>query len=308
MEIFTKDGDSLKEITEIEFRLEKDLQTIVEKNLNQILGIDFVKSEFPLHKLRIDTLGFDRESNSFVIIEYKRDKSSSVVDQGLAYLSLMLNNKAEFILTYNENTTKESLRKDDVDWSQSKVIFIAQSFTPYQKQAIGFRDFPIELWEVKNYSNKTILFNKIQSPEKTESINIISSKSDVVRSVSREIKTYTEEYHFEKHTSAKTKAIYQEIKRGVMSLGDNIEIIFRKHYIAFKTRYNFIYISPRRSVIHVTLAMNPNELQDPKKSVRDMRKIGHQGAGRSRFTVTVKSQIPYLQGLIAQSYSKSIKP
>jgi len=134
MEIFTKDGDSLKEITEIEFRLEKDLQTIVEKNLNQILGIDFVKSEFPLHKLRIDTLGFDRESNSFVIIEYKRDKSSSVVDQGLTYLSLMLNNKAEFILTYNENITKKSLRKDDVDWSQSKVIFVAQSFTPYQKQ------------------------------------------------------------------------------------------------------------------------------------------------------------------------------
>ena len=209
MEIFTKDGDSLKEITEIPFRLEKDLQDIVEKNLKQVLGIDFVKSEFPLHNLRIDTLGFDRESNSFVIIEYKRDKSSSVVDQGLSYLSLMLNNKAEFILTYNENT-KESLRKEDVDWSQSKVIFVAQYFTSYQKQAIGFRDFPIELWEVKNYSNKTILFNKIQSPEKTESINIISSKSDVVRSVSRELKTYTEEYHFEKYFLKALKTLEKE--------------------------------------------------------------------------------------------------
>jgi RecB family endonuclease NucS len=43
--------------------------------------------------LRVDSLGYDEESNSFVIVEYKRDKHSSVFDQGVAYLALMLNNK-----------------------------------------------------------------------------------------------------------------------------------------------------------------------------------------------------------------------
>ena len=62
-----------------------------------------MKSEFTLHNFRIDTLAFDEESKSFVIIEYKKDKSFSVVDQGYAYLSLMLNNKADFILEYNES-------------------------------------------------------------------------------------------------------------------------------------------------------------------------------------------------------------
>ncbi|MFZ0328463.1 MAG: hypothetical protein WBP64_05315 [Nitrososphaeraceae archaeon] len=54
-----------------------------------------VRSEFELHGFRIDTLAFDKESKAFVIIEYKKDRNLSVVDQGIAYLNLMLNNKAD---------------------------------------------------------------------------------------------------------------------------------------------------------------------------------------------------------------------
>jgi RecB family endonuclease NucS len=55
---------------------------MVEKNLTVIFKLEFVTSEFQLHELRVDTLGFDTESKSFVIIEYKRDKNISVIDQG----------------------------------------------------------------------------------------------------------------------------------------------------------------------------------------------------------------------------------
>ena len=85
--------------------------------MHAILGIEFVASEFQLNELRVDSLGYDKESNSFTIIEYKRDKNFSVVDQGYAYLALLLNNKAEFILLYNENR-QNPIRKDDVDWTQ----------------------------------------------------------------------------------------------------------------------------------------------------------------------------------------------
>ena len=81
-----------------------------------------VKSEFALQKFRIDTLAYDKEANAFVIIEYKRSKNYSVIDQGYAYLSLMLNNKSDFILEFNENLNS-SLKRNDVDWSQSRVLF-----------------------------------------------------------------------------------------------------------------------------------------------------------------------------------------
>jgi hypothetical protein len=64
--------------------------------------------------LRIDTLAFDPESRAFIIIEYKRDRNFSVIDQGMAYLNLMLNNKTDFILEYNERITTPSLKREDI--------------------------------------------------------------------------------------------------------------------------------------------------------------------------------------------------
>ena len=157
MPIFNINGTNLSEVSEIPFKLERNLQRLVEENMKTIFGIDFVRTEFELNRLRIDSLGFDKSSNAFVIVEYKRDKNFSIIDQGFAYLSLLLNNKAEFILAYNEST-KGSLRKDDVDWSQSRVIFVSPSFTSYQRQAIGFKDLTLKLREVKKYYNKTIRF------------------------------------------------------------------------------------------------------------------------------------------------------
>ena len=141
----------LNQVKETPFKLERQIQYLVEANLNTLLGLEFVKSEFTIsgsvQRLRIDTLAFDRKNKAFVIIEYKQDKNFSVVDQGYAYLSAMLNNKADFILEYNE-ARNEPLKRSSVDWSQSRIIFISQGFTSYQKEAINFKDLPIALWEI----------------------------------------------------------------------------------------------------------------------------------------------------------------
>jgi hypothetical protein len=72
-------------------------------------------------------------------------RNFSVVDQGVAHLSLMLNNKADFILEYNERSAQPATQKKHVDWSQSEIIFISSKFTKYQHYAIGFKDLGIQL-------------------------------------------------------------------------------------------------------------------------------------------------------------------
>src|SRR5262249_15074747 len=147
------------------FDIERDLQRLTEDNLSTVFGLKFVRTEFQLNGLRIDTLAFDPETKSFVILEYKRDRSFSVIDQGYAYLSLMLNHKADFILEYNDKN-KASIDRESIDWSQSRVIFLASTFTAYQQQAINFKDLPIELWEVKRYASDIILYNQLKSPDR----------------------------------------------------------------------------------------------------------------------------------------------
>jgi hypothetical protein len=59
MDLYKLNKTKLEEIKNIPFKLEKDIQTLVEENLETLFGLELVKSEFQLNGLRIDTLGFD---------------------------------------------------------------------------------------------------------------------------------------------------------------------------------------------------------------------------------------------------------
>ena len=97
MQIYKNNNWKLNQIKEVWFELEKHMQKLTEDNMENIFWLEFIITEFQLNNLRIDSLAFDNEANSFVIIEYKRWNSYSVVDQWMSYLSLMLNNKADFV-------------------------------------------------------------------------------------------------------------------------------------------------------------------------------------------------------------------
>ncbi|HOO73693.1 MAG TPA: hypothetical protein PLS66_00230, partial [Tepiditoga sp.] len=98
MYLYKNNNKKLNSVKEENFKLEKEIQIICENNLEDIFNLEFVKTEFSLQNFRIDTLAFNKETSSFVIIEYKKVKNYSVIDQGLSYLSLMLNNKSDFII------------------------------------------------------------------------------------------------------------------------------------------------------------------------------------------------------------------
>ena len=259
---------TLDYIKEKPFRLEKEIQDMVESNLEAVFGLQLVKSEFALNNFRIDSLAFDYEAKSFVIIEYKRDKNFSVIDQGYAYLSLMLNNKADFILEYNENLN-EPLSRKNVDWSQSKVIFVSQAFTNYQREAINFKDLPIELWEVKKFENRTVSFEQIQKMSSQESIKTISRKDNTIDAVSKEIKVYSEEEHLS-NVSEEIKELYEKFRNAILDFGD-IEVKPRKDYIAFVAKKNVIDITPQRKNIKLWLNMKKGELDDSKGQGKRMK-------------------------------------
>lgn len=143
----------------------------------------------------------------------------------------MLNNKADFILEYNENQEK-LLKRNSVDWSQSRVIFISPEFTTHQKESINFRDLPMELWEIKRYENDLLQMNPIRPNGASGSINTISNQSEAIEQVSREIKVFTEEDHLVRKPG-EVIDLYQQLKEEILNVGDNISVKATKLYIAF---------------------------------------------------------------------------
>ena len=297
--------DQLTLIKEKPFKLEKEIQNIVEKNLQTLLWLDFIKTEFSIGTFRIDSLAFDSDKKSFVIIEYKRDKNFSVIDQGYAYLSLMLNNKAEFILEYNESKSG-TLKRNDVDWSQSKVLFVSPNFTTYQKEAINFKDLPIELWEIKRFTNDTLSFEQIVNRSSKESIKTVSN-SETITTVSKEIKVYSEQDHLE-NIEDDFLNIYAEIKEFLLSFGEDITIYPKKKTIGFKIGSKvFCDIVMQNKGIRLFLNAKKGTLKDPECITRDVSEVGHWGNGayEVRFPLKSDTEMDYVFNLLRQTINKN---
>ncbi|MCR1930272.1 hypothetical protein [Enterococcus gallinarum] len=102
MALYQLSNLKMKEIKEEVFAKEKQLQELIEENLESLFNLDFVASEFTVGNFRLDTVAYDSDTKSFVIIEYKKGKRYSVIDQGYAYLNTLLAHKGDFVLKYNE--------------------------------------------------------------------------------------------------------------------------------------------------------------------------------------------------------------
>lgn len=295
----TKSTNSLSVLKEKPFKLEKEIQTLFEANLFELMGLEMVKSEFVIKGKRIDTLGYDPQSKAFVIIEYKRDKNTSVVDQGFTYLSLMLENKADFVLTYNE-TLKKAIHSTSIDWSQTRVVFVSPGFTENQRLATNFKDIAIELWEVKRYENDLISINPIKKTKSAESIKPLTKQSTVIKSVTDEIKVYTEEDHLN-GSSEEIKELYENFKNAILNLTDDIEIVPKKLYIAFKKNKNIADMVILKKGIKIFINLKKGELDDSKGLMKDVSEKGHWGNGDYETIVSDTHNLEYIMSLVKQA-------
>ncbi len=292
--------NTLSQIKEKPFKLEKEIQRLFERNLSTIMNLEFVKSEFSIKDKRLDTLAFDTQANAFVVIEYKRDKNISVFDQGITYLNLMLQNQAEFIVEYNESLNK-NLKRQDVDWSQSRVVFVSTDFTDIQIGATDFKDLSIELWTVKRFENGIIAVTPIKKSRNAVSFKPIAHKSKEMENVAKKIKVYTEEDALN-NKSDTVSELYYRFRSAIMNMVEGVEIRPQQMYIAFKKdNRNIVDIHIQSSGLKIFINVKRGKLDDPKNLARDISSIGHWGNGDYEVHVSDTKNLEYILSLIKQT-------
>ncbi|MDX2190324.1 MAG: DUF5655 domain-containing protein [Bacteroidota bacterium] len=300
MALYKNNLNKLKEICETPFKLEKDIQKLFEANIFSIMGLELVKSEFTIKNKRIDTLAFDKQSGAFIIIEYKRDKNISVVDQGFTYLSLMLENKADFIIEYNESL-KQNLKREDIDWSQTRVAFVSTNFTENQIQATNFKDIAIELWEIKQFENELVIISPIKKSNAAESIKPLTQNKETLKTVTEEIKVYTENDHLS-NVSEEIKELYQKFKVAILNLSDDIEMQPKKVRLNFKKGKLIVAdISILKKSLKIWINLKKGKLDDPKNLTEDVSEKGHWGNGDYQIQVETDKDLEYIMSLIKQA-------
>ena len=298
MKIYANKNDKLVEIKPKAFKLERDIQRLFEDNLHTLMGLTLVRSEYTIKNKRIDTLAFDDQSCSFIIIEYKRDKNISVVDQGFTYLSLMLENKADFVVAYNEQFNK-SMKMAEVDWSQTRVAFVSPSFTDNQVQATNFKDIGIELWEVQQFEDGNVSVHQIKQTNSATSIKPITQQSTALQKVTSEIKVYSEADHANS-VGAESYELYEKFRDAILNLADGIEVSPQKHYIALKKNGNVACIELQKKKLKIYIAAKIGTLDDPKQLAKDVSNIGHYGTGDYGVYATDDKDLEYIMSLVKQ--------
>ena len=305
MPIYNINDKKLEPIKQVKFKNERELQNLTENNLEELFNLKFIATEFQVDNLRIDTLAFNEETKSFVIIEYKNVKNYSVIDQGYSYLSLLLNNKAEFVLKYN-NVLNKNLSKNEFDFSQTSVMFISPKYTTYQLKSVEFSDIAFELWKVVKYSNGTVLFDKVNNTDTTASIKEITGSDNDKQKVNREIKKYTEEDTLN-GKSDDIKSLYYYLNEFILSNYDDIEINHWKYYYVFKTNNKIVASAALLSnSIKAWINLKETELDDMDNRIRNVSNVGHHGVGDYELKINSDKDFYFFDKLFKQSYDEKL--
>jgi len=301
----------LKKIETTSFKKERKLQDIIEENLELTLGVQFIASEFTVGKYRMDTIGYDEDLETFVIIEYKRDSKYSVIDQGFAYLNTLLNHKANFVLAYDERYHVQK-SEDKFDWSQVRIIFIAGAFDKYQKDAVNNPDQSIDLYEAKLFDNDEMVLNKIEKTNGTQKIanNVIvpnkvnSTKETVKINTAIELKPISEDSLLDK-SSDEICELYERIKATLLEWDANFESKPTKVYVGFRLkRHNVIDILPLQHKLKIWINLKQGQLEDSEGLTRDVSQIGHWGNGEYEMVLKDDEKLEYALSLMKQGWDK----
>ena len=286
-----KDDGKMKQLKKKDFKLEKELQSLVEENLKELFGITFLATEYSTgqrHGGRMDTIGID-ENNSPVILEYKRNKNQNIINQALFYLDWLVDHKSAFELLVRDTLNK----KIEIDWSSPRVLCIAEEFNKYDTYAVDQMKRPIELIQYRIFEDDLFALDILTAAEESKGNNKSSTNKD-----------YSVEYHL-KNGSERIKKLFDELRDFTLELADDVVESPRKFYIAYRIIRNFLCIDIHKEHLHIYLRIEPDEVDLENDILRDVSEIGHFGTGDVEVRVESEDDIELAKKLIEKAYDNS---
>ncbi|MFS0558212.1 DUF5655 domain-containing protein [Brevibacillus sp. 179-C9.3 HS] len=301
IKLFRLMDSGLEELSGYTVTVEKSLQTLMETNLEVLLGIRFLASEYSTgkkHRGRIDTLGID-ENNSPVIIEYKRSTNENVINQGLYYLDWLMDHQADFMVLVMNRLGKDIAHA--IDWSAPRLLCIAGGFTKYDEHAVQQINRNIELYTYKRYGDELLLLDLVNAT--TANVELDYDKPSNIKSST----TYKTVSEYLDQASEELVDRFEALRSFMLALGDDVQMNTLKYYIAFKRIKNFacVEIHPQTKCITIYVKVNPDTIELEPTFTRDVRQIGHYGTGDLEITISNDEHLARAKELIQKSYEMS---
>lgn len=305
IQLFRLHGSTATELASRAVPLEKALQTLIEGQMETLLGVRFLASEYTTgksHKGRIDSLGLD-ENGCPVIVEYKRHSNENVINQGLFYLDWLLDHQAEFRWLVMEKLDKEEA--DRIEWSGTRLLCIAADFTRYDQYAVQQIPRNIELIRYKLFGDDLLLLELVNAQSvpdatlvKTSAVSTNQAEQVQPKPTSKD-KSLAEQL---KLATPEIQKLYAQTQSFLLSLGDDVQEKPLKLYTAFRRLKNFACVIVLPNRLPITLKLDPSTVALEEGFSRDMREIGHWGTGDLELCLRNSADLERAKPLLERSY------
>lgn len=297
--LFLNDGGRTVPIGEAHFKSEKELQKLVENNLDVLFDARFLKTEYQVREgRRIDTLGFDGVRP--VIIEYKKSQNQNVVGQTLSYFNAFISKKKDaFELLIMRRLGHE--KADKINWQDTRLICIAQAFND---DDYGYLDGSqqkknVELVTYRYFNNKTLLFEwvhgtpPIPSPiEERENIEPAPIPPPVPPAPPPP-------------NPPNFARLVDNFHKTVKGIGPGIEHYQVSAYEGYK-KHDKIFLTfgiyPSAKYIRVWLPLDPGREKTDGENLKDMSKTRHNGMGDLEILIDSEAVLSKYSHLLRKSY------
>ncbi|MDT4819029.1 hypothetical protein FQZ97_521360 [compost metagenome] len=297
IKLFQTQGAALVELGSSSAALERSLQTQFEHNLDTLLGVRFLASEYVTsHGGRMDTLGLD-ENGYPVIIEYKRDRSENVINQGLFYLDWLMDHRGNFELLVRDRYGKEAA--DQIEWSAPRLICIAADFTKYDLHAVKQMGRNIELIRYRRFGSDLLLLEQLTSVSANPAQPVADPVTGAVKA--NKYKTVSD---MMSEAGSDLANLYADVETYLLGLGDDVTKKTLRFYFAFRRIKNFACVEVKTSLnlVRLYLKIDPDTVPLEPGFTRDVRNLGHFGTGDLELTLKSHVDLERAKPLIERSY------
>lgn len=259
----------------------------------------FLASEYATtHGGRMDTLGID-ENGYPVIIEYKRDRSENVINQGLFYLDWLMDHRGDFEILVRDRYGKQAA--EAIEWSAPRLICIAADFTKYDEHAVKQMGRNIELVRYRKFGNDLLLLELLTAVSATTSTSTAIAAGN--GSKPRKDKTVSE---YMQDMGPELAELFADAETYLLARGDDVTKKVTQFYLAYRRIKNFacVEVRPTLNQLKMFLKLDPDTVDLEEGFSRDVRKIGHFGTGDLELTIGSHDDLERAKPLILRSYEE----
>ncbi len=116
-------------------------------------------------------------------------------------------------------------------------------------------------------------------------------------------------YSIEDHdylTRPNVRELFDALRAEVKKLDSEVSETFLKYWIAYKVNTNFVDVVPKAKGLRLSINLKYPEISDPAGMTEDISEKGRWGNGDVSVHYRKLEELPYIMGLIRQSYEKQL--